>query len=553
MKMTQRLRGLVPYLVLLLFAGALFPSSGRDDVHITYWASHTLVTQGEITNYNGDRVEQSSSLAQSLLLAILTKATGFDVVDVGGVVAILFGLLVIAGTGRLAAGLTGQKESALPAALLAASSVPLAYWSFGGLEGTMVAAIGVALLLALQGEWRGRRAVIVLATFLLVLSRPEAIFVVIAFVLGTVVLAHLQQQPKGDYLLILAAGVVAFALVTAFRTSYFGAIFPQPVSAKVGTSLITSIHHGLGYLLKSTREFPLIPLYVAVTLLTALSLLIGQVREHRLIPLTIYPAAYFSFVVTSGGDWMEGLRFFVPFIAPMAAVLVWMLYRWRGNPQIAYLLAGVQILSLVWFAYHYSTGTPLHQITQDRPAGERYYSLFEYANRVHLRDIEVIERLDRVTEAVSGIVERPAIMSIQAGMVPFHIFRERVGKLRFIDMRGLTSRDFTDCDHPMFTSKSHLGVIFWYDDLFAHIDQLKGSCGISRPEIIFDLFVDGSDRTAILEANGYTIVYLQQGEMRNRGILKGGPVSANEFIALRNDIAEKLEPYLSIDSTDKGR
>ena len=41
----------------------LYSSSGPDDVHITYAAAANLLRHGAITNYNGDPIEQSSSVA----------------------------------------------------------------------------------------------------------------------------------------------------------------------------------------------------------------------------------------------------------------------------------------------------------------------------------------------------------------------------------------------------------------------------------------------------------------------------------------------------------
>ena len=60
-----------PALALVLAGLLLFPSAGQDDTHITCWPAYTLSHFGQILNYNGQRVEQSSSLLQVLLLAVL--------------------------------------------------------------------------------------------------------------------------------------------------------------------------------------------------------------------------------------------------------------------------------------------------------------------------------------------------------------------------------------------------------------------------------------------------------------------------------------------------
>src|SRR5689334_2064756 len=56
-------------LVAVLHGALLYTASGHDDSHITYWAARTLAASGEILNYNGERIEQSSTLLLVLLLA----------------------------------------------------------------------------------------------------------------------------------------------------------------------------------------------------------------------------------------------------------------------------------------------------------------------------------------------------------------------------------------------------------------------------------------------------------------------------------------------------
>ncbi|HNE27195.1 MAG TPA: hypothetical protein PLH12_08650, partial [Pseudomonadales bacterium] len=42
----------------------IYGSTGHDDSHINFWNVYTLLTQGELVNYNGERVEQTTSLLQ---------------------------------------------------------------------------------------------------------------------------------------------------------------------------------------------------------------------------------------------------------------------------------------------------------------------------------------------------------------------------------------------------------------------------------------------------------------------------------------------------------
>jgi hypothetical protein len=93
---------LIPAVILLLGGIVSFSSSGRDDAYITYWPAHTLSDQGEVLNYNGERIEQSSSLLFVFLLALLRKMSGLDVETLGSLLSVVFAVSSVFATGRLA-------------------------------------------------------------------------------------------------------------------------------------------------------------------------------------------------------------------------------------------------------------------------------------------------------------------------------------------------------------------------------------------------------------------------------------------------------------------
>src|SRR4051812_43111323 len=107
----------------LLFGFGLFESTGRDDVYITFWPAHTLATQGQVLNYNGEAVEQSSSLLYVLLLGALCWISRLEPHQIGLAVSVLLGLAAIVLTYGLA--LRIKPERAGVAAVLAATLVPL--------------------------------------------------------------------------------------------------------------------------------------------------------------------------------------------------------------------------------------------------------------------------------------------------------------------------------------------------------------------------------------------------------------------------------------------
>ena len=74
---------------------ALFSSSGKDDSHIAYWPAYTLAQFSEILNYNGQRVEQASSLPLVLTLALARCVTGVALPTLGPILSILFGAICL--------------------------------------------------------------------------------------------------------------------------------------------------------------------------------------------------------------------------------------------------------------------------------------------------------------------------------------------------------------------------------------------------------------------------------------------------------------------------
>src|SRR5665213_2790297 len=74
---------LVCALAFAAFAFLLYGQSGQDDTYITYWPARTLAEHGQIWNYNGVRLEQSSSLSLVVILAILYKLLPLSMPTVG--------------------------------------------------------------------------------------------------------------------------------------------------------------------------------------------------------------------------------------------------------------------------------------------------------------------------------------------------------------------------------------------------------------------------------------------------------------------------------------
>ena len=168
---------LLPILILLAISITLYPSAGRDDAYITYWAAHALADFGEIVNYNGDRIEQSSSLLHVLLLATATKLTTVDVPTLGPILSMLAAVATLIYTRRLATLFVGGLLPIL-ASTLVATSTYFSYWATGGMETSLAALVYTVLVYHyvcyLRGSESGRPGVglwLVTALALLVSKR----------------------------------------------------------------------------------------------------------------------------------------------------------------------------------------------------------------------------------------------------------------------------------------------------------------------------------------------------------------------------------------------
>ena len=114
--------------------------------HITCWPAYTLSHFGQILNYNGDRVEQSSSLLQVLLLARARQAHELDLVTLAKLSSIAFGIASLLVLFTLVARVAGR-AAGVCAALIAAVSIPIVYWSFSGMETSLVSLTGLCVVL----------------------------------------------------------------------------------------------------------------------------------------------------------------------------------------------------------------------------------------------------------------------------------------------------------------------------------------------------------------------------------------------------------------------
>ena len=536
-----------------------FSSTGRDDSYITYWPAYTLSNFGEIINYNGDRVEQSSSLSQTLFLALANKTSGLDMVLLGKLSSIVFGIACLIVVYRLA--LKINKKIALTAAFLAGTSQFLVYWSFSGMETTMTAFAGLLIIVTYANFLIKKNfsfmslANACMATILFILVRPEEPIVLAFLTIGTFMLLLAKRRIKRgepeerEYLnrqlsrLSILAGLSLSAIgaLFLFRHWYFDSWFPQPVYAKSSGLSLASIKGGilyLGDLFMIQKAGPSALLLLLATAAFFFTLWKNRRMEKVTTPVilaAIYVFVYTAFVVFSGGDWMESGRLVVPFL-PVVLIFIPLAVTYLPNIRKFFNPVMLTILLLAFSGTVYcmkiSTGSPAwSRVTADFDISE--YHWFERHNGQNLRDINILNNLKRAIADVAPRKDGPInLFSGEMGMVPYYIAKENYGKVKFLDRMGLTERTITGCN-LLKPKKYRLGLNFPIDEYFDNKVILEEECGAIDPDIIYGLGIEKKGET--INQNGYMVAYVQ-GSYTISGFLDERSVNSEEFVAIKKGL-----------------
>ncbi|MEM0998561.1 MAG: hypothetical protein AAGN35_15995 [Bacteroidota bacterium] len=527
---------------LLFFAGIiLFSSAGRDDVFKSLWPAWTLSEFGQIVNYNGEVLEQSSSLLQVLLVGGLHRVLGGDIVLLGGLLAVLCGMGSVMFSQWLAQEVGLSTARMRWTTWLVAASSFVAYWSWGGLEASLAALCFLLFTVAVlrfvrRGGWPG----FLLASAAFLLVRPENGFIAV-FALGGLGIAtwwrpspHWSGRRIRTALLVVGGMAILLALV---RWGAFGALVPHPVLAKAGSWGLGKVYRGAAYWFWQMWRHPEFLVLNLLFLAGIIAAMRRRALEKLWLPLALLLSAG-AFVVFSGGDWMENGRFVVPMM-PLFIVLTLALWERggrRGVRWIPILFFLVEGFGLVHTARFHSTGQPLGYTT-GRAKGGAGYSFFETANRIHMRDLLVCRALERTVGNIYREKQAPVtLLSQQAGMVIFHTAQAHFGRIDFMDLVALSTHDFLVCPVTRKRGATYGGLNMDLFYLFADRERLAAECDFVLPDIIFDLDNERREKELLLTANGYTLIYRQTGELRSwLPALPGLYVGAGQFIAVRDE------------------
>lgn len=542
-----------PWLALaiaLLLTQCLFfyGNTARDDAFFTYWPAHSLAEYGSILNYNGEQIEQSSTLFYTLLLATSHKFLSFIAMPtLSWAWSLLSGVLtlwVFAATLR-------ERNTSTAATLILASASPVIFWSSSGMETLTATFLFTAILLLCTKEQviKNHYALLSLCCVAAVLNRPEAFIVLLCFVLAAWPLQCLLRWSfkavnHRAWLTALLATAFSAVLVSAWRHAYFHAWLPQPVTAKHSDNLIANILNGLSYLIHGGDSIIALAILLTGFACGLLAFLLWK-HKHRTLIITgcILATAQIAFIIATGGDWMDAARFLLPALPALLLSVVLFFAPWPRLLLTLTLLATIFSLHNSWqFAQQKSTGfavhernTALQQYIQTPIISANRYSIAEWQSKDALRDIPQLESLNTLIRQLKNYPEKLNIASIQMGFIPYHLAINFPNKLHFLDLRALSTRDLTDCPLLKPLQRTSNGLIIDYDQFFALLPVLNRQCGIQKPDILYDLGYDM--RQQALEDNGYVVTYRDTRHIA--GTFSTRSIGSELFVAVRKELAAK--------------
>lgn len=512
-----------------------FQSSGTDDAYITYAVAETLAQTGSVLNYSDDAVEQSSSLLHVVVLATAARLTGLSAAVLGWWLAMacaiisVFALPGLDRARRLEVEEPVPREPWVAIAWLGACAY-FGYWALGGMETSLAALVLIAWIIAhaqaiaRPNHWTvARVGLISLAWFAV---RPEAWLISSCSLLAVVVVrvAIERGRPRwpgssSTLARVVAIDAAAFALLALWRLHTFDSLYPQPVYAKGHASWPAALSSGFDYVLEPASLWPL---WIGVGIRTMQ--LWSRARrgsptatcEWLIVSTT---AAGLGFAVLVGGDWMGGARFLdhvVPIACLGAARAVDTVSRPRLRRAVAIAVALGLWLGGPSLARRRSTGVVAWaDIETPQVIDLERYPFSERRNRVHVRDLYLVERLPAILAAIATKKEdRVWLLTGQGGMAAYYSKRALGPRLGVIDRRGLMDRTLTSSAIANAPGKTPWGLTRRYDLVLDRFDAIAEESRMRRPDVIYDLVFDEHEQRSLIAA-GYRPVLLQTGWVRS--------------------------------------
>jgi hypothetical protein len=313
----------LPWLVVLACSAAIVlralvaERQTVDDVYIFLRYARNLAAHHEYAFNPGDRVEGTSSVAWTLVLAAAWRA---GLKGAGGAkrISLAAGALVPAACAFTVRRVTPHRPfaAAIPALALAFDA-DLATWAASGMD-TALWTLACVGCIALAATRRAEAAAI--GAGALAWVRPEGPLFAAAAV------AALSRSGRSAVRLALLAAA-PIAILTAVRWGYFHALLPNTFWAKMHAAADGRDYTGLGYLGSALERRPLLLVVLPLASWSRLSCPASR------LSLAFLGAAV-VFAVVAGGDWMPDRRLLVVAL-PVAAIAASIgLSRVRATPLV---------------------------------------------------------------------------------------------------------------------------------------------------------------------------------------------------------------------------
>lgn len=537
----------------------LWSQGGQDDCYITYWAARALAEHGQILNYNGLRLEQSSSLSLVLLLALVYRLTPLSMPVVAYCVSLGAGVATMLLAVRVGRRMGLRSRAGLVAAL--GTFGCFSYWATSGMETALTTAAGLWFIDECTRATEECRRWCWLrfgaAAFLFAAARPEAPLLLVGLALLAIAIAAVSRRSgshsrwRALLLPMGRAGVAAsvVGLLFGFRRLYFHAWWPNPALMKVGGF---NAQDGARYLWDvglETGAFPLLLFLAGLVVLVVRRVRgAGNATAELVASLGL---AQLAFLVASGGDWMQGARFLALIVPSVVLTGFLALEQFApaasGRAGLAALYAAANLVFALQLLHQGAVeGQPLWTMGgvfarfDARVKDPHQFSRVELLNKMHRRDAVTVSELLPIADAlVAQVKTRPIqVMTGQAGMTAYHLASRHFRRVNILDLWSLTDRQLLDCLPRGTVSAGKWGTFISQDRPLREHAEISKRCGLPLPDIFYNAVLDDFLIPLFAQLD-YVVLYHQVGRIKNSEGQSFFPsnAEADGYVAVRRNLA----------------
>jgi arabinofuranosyltransferase len=337
---------LPPFLV--IYFGIIFLTAWvSDDAFITFRSIENFIHGYGLVFNVGERVQTFTHPLWMLLQSIVSALTGWFRPPFGLNQLFFWNIIASLSLSVIAVVLysikiAGSMKWAVLGILALSLSKAFVDYSTSGLENPLSHLLAVFFFgYFLRGQKDDRHYAIKLSFLaaLATLNRMDTLLVYLP-ALGFVAW---QSSRRLKTTLSMLIGFLPVVMWEVFSLFYYGTLFPNTASAKLGNGIetMTLLKQGAYYFLNSLRLDPITLLMIALAVVLAVSS-----KSIRRIAVALGVVLYLSYVLSIGGDFMSGRYFSLPFIV---SVILLSTLEIRSTALYPASLAAVLMIGLLPF------------------------------------------------------------------------------------------------------------------------------------------------------------------------------------------------------------